>query len=311
MELRPLGFGEIFDRAITLYIRNFIPFAGIVSVLVVPLAVVQYFLDQNTLPQLAAAMEVLKHPSKTPPPPPNYFSSPLEGALLGLLVLTVWIAWPFAVNACAVGIARLYRGRPVEFAACYRATLSRWLSVLGLLLIEAGIAIVWYVLSVMVFALAIVVTVLLARVALPLAVIVGMMSALFLVANLLAIGPVFVAFTFAMNAVIIEERPAFAATVLGFRRVFNRQEFWRALLFAIAAGAVMMGASTLIGVLSLLALFAHLIVLEVVLTSLFRAAIAPFSIVLLAVYYFDVRIRREGYEIEAGLDRLANAERVA
>ena len=32
MELRPLGFGEIFDRAVTLYIRNFVPFAAIVMV---------------------------------------------------------------------------------------------------------------------------------------------------------------------------------------------------------------------------------------------------------------------------------------
>ena len=38
MELRPLGFGEIFDRAVTLYIRNFVAFAGIVLVMIVPFA---------------------------------------------------------------------------------------------------------------------------------------------------------------------------------------------------------------------------------------------------------------------------------
>ena len=42
-------------------------------------------------------------------------------------------------------------------------------------------------------------------------------------------------------------------------------------------------------------------------TSIFRAAITPFSIVLLAVYYFDVRIRREGFDLEAGLERLVES----
>ncbi|HEY9180348.1 MAG TPA: hypothetical protein VIO32_06480, partial [Candidatus Baltobacteraceae bacterium] len=41
--LRPLTMGEIFDRAITLYVRNFVPFSLIVLVVVVPSAVMQYF----------------------------------------------------------------------------------------------------------------------------------------------------------------------------------------------------------------------------------------------------------------------------
>ena len=64
MELRPLGFGEIFDRAITLYIRNFVPFAAIVMVLVVPLAILQYFLDLSSQPQLDALVRIFTHPER-------------------------------------------------------------------------------------------------------------------------------------------------------------------------------------------------------------------------------------------------------
>jgi hypothetical protein len=55
----------------------------------------------------------------------------------------------------------------------------------------------------------------------------------------------------------------------------------------------------------LVAITLHLLALEVFVSSLFRAAVTPFSVVLLAIYYFDVRIRREGFEIETELDRLA------
>ncbi|MBV8155680.1 MAG: hypothetical protein JO241_11120 [Candidatus Eremiobacteraeota bacterium] len=307
MELRPLGFGEIFDRAITLYIRNFLPFAGIVGVIIVPLAVLQYFVDQSSVPQWDQMMQVLAHPDQTPPPPvlPSFLTSPAALALFVLLIAVVWFLWPFALNACAVGVARLYRGRPVEFVPCYQASLRRWPAVVGLLLIEVALILAWYLAFVIVSALAIIVAVALARVAIVLGVLAGIFAGGVIIAGLLTIAPTVVALMFAMNSIVIEEQPVFSAIGLGFSRVFNRQEFWRSVLFAIAAGAVMIGASTLISVVVMVAMVAHLVALEVVLSSVFRAAVAPFSVVLLAIYYFDVRIRREGYEIEAGLDRLA------
>jgi hypothetical protein len=42
--------------------------------------------------------------------------------------------------------------------------------------------------------------------------------------------------------------------------------------------------------------------------ALFRAAIAPFQAILLATYYFDVRIRHDGYDVELGLSRIAAGE---
>jgi hypothetical protein len=313
MELRPLGFGEIFDRAITLYIRNFVPFALIVGVLIVPLAVLQYFLDLSSVPQFDAMIKILTHPGKTPPPPvmPAFLRDPGTLVLFIVLIAVVYLLWPFALNAIAVGIARLYRGRPVDFAACYKASLHRWPAVIGLLFIEFGLFLVWYLSFLMLTVLSMFIGIAFARVSIALGVVIGIVLVLLMLAVLLSVLPLFVAFSFAMYAIVIEEQPIFAAIGIGFARVFNRREIWRALLFSMAAGAVMLGASMLISMLVMIAIAFQWVVFEVLLTSLFRAAIAPFSAVLIAVYYFDVRIRREGFEIEAGLDRLASVPQPA
>lgn len=313
MELRPLGFGEIFDRAITLYIRNFVPFALIVGVMIVPLAVLQYFVDVSSIPQFDLMMKILTHPGKTPPPPvmPAFMRDPATMALFIALITIVYLLLPFAFNACAVGIARIYRGRTVDFAACYKASLKRWPAVIGLLFIELGLFLVWYFTFVILSVVCMLVAIAFARVSPALAILVGFVLLLVVLAALLSIAPLVVAFSFAMYAIVIEERPIFAAIGVGFSRVFNRQEIWRSLLFSIAAGLIMAGASMIVSALLMVAMALHWVVLEVVLTSVFRAAIAPFSAVLLAVYYFDVRIRREGFEIEAGLDRLASVPQPA
>jgi hypothetical protein len=94
---------------------------------------------------------------------------------------------------------------------------------------------------------------------------------------------------------------------LGLARIFNRTEFWRALLFAVAAGATVFGGSMMFGILAIAAAFAHLPGLQAIIEALARAVITPFAVVLLAVYYFDVRIRREGFDLEASLERLSAA----
>ena len=96
--------------------------------------------------------------------------------------------------------------------------------------------------------------------------------------------------------------------MLGFSRVFNRDEFWRALLFALAVFAVMLAGSTIFGFIGLVAAYAHLPLLQALIESLARAVITPFAVVLLAIYYFDVRIRREAFDLETSLERLTAAQ---
>ena len=311
MELRPLGFGEIFDRAITLYVRNFWPFFAIVLVLIVPLAVEQYVVDSSQSAQFAELLRVLQHPDAKPPVMPNFFSSPGELAAVLVTALIFSMLWPFALNAVAIGVARLYRGRPVDFAACYQVVLRRWAAILGTLAIQIAVFIAWYVMFLVVLFASILVAAVFARAWLPLGIAAFFVAAMVILASLLALAPIFIALTFAMNAIVIEQRGVIDAVASGFRRVFNRQEFWRAVLFALASMAVVAGSTAVISGVMIVALLMHAVAVEVVLGSLLRAAFAPFSIVLVAVYYFDVRIRREGFDLEAELERISPAPAAA
>ena len=121
MELRPLGFGEIFDRAVTLYIRNLVPFATIVVVFVLPISILQYLLDLGSQPEFSAIVQILRHPARAQTQHiPTIFESPgLIAIFIAILFLT-YLLWPFALNAVAVGVAALYRNRPVSVSGVLR-----------------------------------------------------------------------------------------------------------------------------------------------------------------------------------------------
>lgn len=307
MELRPLGFGEIFDRAVTLYIRNFVAFAAIVVVLIVPLAIFQYVADVNMQPQIAFLLRVFTHPELARGAQvPSMFNSPGFAGIFALSALFTYAIWPFALNAVAVGVARLYRDLTVEFRACYEVALRRWPQVFGVIGIDLIVILGWYVaVMIVIIALAFFVGLFIA-VAPMLAFWFGFgVGAIGLVVLFPTLAPLVVALTFAMYAVVIEERPVMEAVALGFARVFNRNEFWRALLFAIAVGAVLICGSAMFGFIGVLAALAHLPLVEAIIESLGRAVITPFGVILMAIYYFDVRIRREAFDLESTLERLA------
>ncbi len=306
MELRPLGFGEIFDRAVTLYIRNFVPFASIVLVMVVPLAFFQYFIARGTQGEFDALIHIFTHPRENPPQQvPMLWNSPgVLAAYVGVFVVA-FVLSPFVLNAVAVGVARLYRNLPVDFRACYSVVLRRWKQILGVMVLELCALVAWYV-AVLLATLGVILIVGFVYTAAPLlavafAVLVGIAATLAFVALLAAL---VVALAFSMYGTIIEERGVLDALKQGFSRVFNRGEFWRALLFAIAYCAVVAGASMTFSAVSLVATLFHQPALRAVIDAISQGLISPFGGVLMAVYYFDVRIRHEAFDLEAGLDRL-------
>jgi hypothetical protein len=309
MELRPLGFGEIFDRAVTLYVRNLVPFATIVVVFVLPISILQYLLDLGAQPEFSAIVQILRHPARAQTQHiPTIFESPGLIAVFIAILFFTYLLWPFALNAVAVGVAALYRNRPVVFRTCYEIVLRRWLQIVGLILLDLVVALVWYVATVLLVVVLVVVAILLGKVsaAPTLWFWFGFTGAILVfIVSIPLLAPLYVALTFSMYSVVIEERGVLESLSLGFARIFNRAEFWRALLFAVAAAATLFGGSAMFGVLSIAAAFAHLPALQAIIDGLARAVITPFAVVLLAVYYFDVRIRREGFDLEASLERLS------
>jgi hypothetical protein len=305
MELRPLGFGEIFDRAITLYLKNFKEFLAIVLVVLVPYAFVQYVIDAQQATQFQAMFWVFQHPRQPLPASLTTPQSPAQILLyLGIAVVFYGI-WIVTVAAVSVGVARLYRGRPVEFRACYRVALSRWPAMLGVLFWALVVLLLWYLMVLAVAVLSFVLAALMSKASVISGVIVFAVAIVLTLAAFASALPIFVALTCAMYAVPIERLGPLRALASGFSRVFSKAEFWRATLFALAAFAAAFAGSAIVGIVTAILIVEHWLVPAVVLSTLMNAAIAPFSIVLLAVYYFDLRIRREGYDLEAELERVA------
>ncbi|MBV9234181.1 MAG: hypothetical protein JO030_09070 [Candidatus Eremiobacteraeota bacterium] len=311
MELRPLGFGEIFDRAVTLYIRNFVPFVAIVLVLVVPTAIMQYFLDLNSGSQLTQMLQIFRHAGRGG----NGTQLPFynaEGGLVPLLatLFLTYAIWPFALNAVAVGVARLYRGRRVEFRACYERVLRRWPSIFGLLGVELVVLLLWYLAAIAASVLLFLVFgIFIAAAPKVLSLIFALLIAAIILGLLLpSLLVLILAMNFAMYSCVIEDTGVGASVSAGFSRVFNRTEFWRALLVAIATSAMAFMASLLFGAFGMFFSLVHLPVLQTIVQSLPQAVVTPFTVVVLAIYYFDVRIRREAFDLEAGLERLTAAQ---
>lgn len=305
MELRPLGFGGIFDRAVTLYIKNFVAFVAIVMVMIVPLAISQYVIDLASQPEFDAMVWIFEHPGSTPSRIPTVFDSKQSVIALVVALLISYCIAPFVMNAVAVGVARVYRRRPVEFRACYEAVLRRWKQILGVIGMELVILLGWYVATVVVLVLGAFGVVAIATAVPVLGVLLGTIGILVgLAVMLISLAPIALALEFAMYAAVIEERGVAESLNLGFTRIFNRIEFWRAVLFAIAAGVIVLGASSMFSLAALLFGVLHLTIVEDLIQTIPNAVITPFGIVLLAVYYFDVRIRNEAYDLEVHLERL-------
>jgi hypothetical protein len=299
-----LGFGEIFDRAITLYLKNFKPFIAIVLVVLVPYAFVQYVLDAQQTTQFQALFFVFQHPHDPLPASLTTPQSPAQIFLYLGIAVAFYGIWIVTVAAVSVGVARLYRGRPVEFRACYRVALARWPAMLGVLFWAIVVLALWYLAVLAVAVLTFVIAALLSKASVILGVVLFIAAIVATFAAFASALPLFVALTCAMYAVPIERLGPLRALASGFSRVFSKSEFWRATLFALAALAAAFAGSAIVGIVTAILIFEHWLIPAVVLSTLMNAAIAPFSIVLLAVYYFDVRIRREGYDLETELERV-------
>jgi hypothetical protein len=298
MELRARGLVELFDRAVSLYGRNVRALVGIVAVTALPLAILQYPVTRIEQPQLDAMIRFFEHPDLGAHNIPPAF--PSAGALALSIVLTLleYLAWAFCLSAIAQGVDAVYRGSAIEFAACWQAVVRRWPSiaaVLGLTLLAliaidaAAFAVVTIVVSLVV---------LLAPAALPLlapvAVILALLSTT-LTPALLAMPCVF-----GFYAATIESlRPA-AALRLSFARIFTRAELGRSLICALALGALAFGCSAVLDVFAILGL-ARWTAVYVTLDAAARTILVPFVGLVLALYYFDVRIRHEGFDLESGL----------
>jgi hypothetical protein len=303
--LRPLTIGEIFDRAVTIYVRNFVVFTLIVLTLLAPLAVVQYFALGSTSQSLAQiAQQTSDSSSKAPATKPPELTNQQVAVFAIVIVLAALFA-PFVNNAVALGVARIYGGERPSYGSEFAGVFTRWLPLIGTALVNLMILGGLYGATVFVFVIVVTIGVMLVVHALPIAV------ALFILAGLclLAVLPLFlmllIVYAFSMYATTIERVDPGNAIASAFARVFGRSEIKKSLLMALAYMGLELGVlciSVALGL--LLTIVLKLPALQLVISTIVNAMLVAFLAILLAVYYYDVRTRKEGLDLETDLQRL-------
>jgi hypothetical protein len=299
MQLRPLGIGEIFDRAVTLYVQHFVLFSIISGFVVVPLSIAGYFADAQQAQTLGEIFRQVGHPSRPAPVTPA-----IAPWFFAVIVLALLLS-PFMYVAAASAVGSIYEGRPADWPSAY-AVAGRHAG--GIIMTAVcGMVIIMVVgfAGAIVLGVSFAITALLAASARGLAFVMIVPLVFLALAFIVAVMLCYLAVALAFETIGIEEAPFARAIGSGFSRVFNRSELGKAVLICLAFAALEIGLLLVsAGVSLLLAQLVHLQLLQVIVQAAISLCTTGFIGVLLAVYYYDVRIRREGLDLQAAISSL-------
>lgn len=301
--LRALSIGEIFDRAVTIYVRNFVVFTLMVLTLAAPYNLVQYFAIPDNGANFAQVIDAIQHPAKHP----NAAAPPASFVVLVAAVILFLLLSPFVMNAVAFGVAAVYRGSAPEYLASFAAVFRRSGQILGTAIVEMMILLGTYSVLATVLVILFVIAALTVRTALPFAILLFVVGGILAIATMLFLMVLAVNYAFGTYAAVLERLGVGDAVASGFRRIFTKREFWKSMLIGVAYLALQIGvlvANATVGVLVLYWLKSY--ALQLAISALISSALTAFLTIVLAVYYYDVRTRAEGLDLEVELQRLTS-----
>jgi hypothetical protein len=302
MELRPLDLAGMLSRAATMYARDFGRFVAVVATAIVPVAVMQYFVTVREQPQLDATIAWLQQsPSYQLQHAPSVLTSP-QTLLLALATSIVgYLLLAFAIAGVGAGVAAENAGVPMRYRASFRVALGHWRTVTGVvgllfvLTVVAGTAAIGAVLIPLSAITAIISGSVVYTISL------GVLAILTAISLLLTM--IVVVGASAIYAAALEDCAPVEAVARALRRICNRQEFGRSLVCASMVSAIVIVVTSFADLIAF-ALLQHRPVLYLMLDAVARALVVPFAAIVLAVYYFDLRVRREGFDLRLRIDRL-------
>jgi hypothetical protein len=307
--LRPLSIGELFDRAFAVYVRYGLTFTALLFVVIVPIALVQYFMTRDILDAYMGIVDAaIKHSSTPPDLSKLAEASASMSSWTGVYYLLVFLALPLANAAVVSGVSRAYLGLPVRFRQCYQDAFRRWGYVLLLTLLWlAPLAVLLFVMFFFVLIIGVAIGLLssLKTFGIIVAAIIGIAFLLAAVGILVA---GYMAFAASFIACVLEKADPVRAFVLGFQRIFGGGLFWRSMLVALSILVIGLGFAIVGSVFGgLVFWFTKSPFLYIAVAQFFNVLYVAFAFVLVALYYYDIRIRREGFDIQALADQLSSS----
>ena len=127
-QLRPMSIGDMLDAAFRLYRQHFLTFIGIVALLQVPMAMLQFAAQ---LPYMQALQRFTARPPVLAPGanPLDIFPFaqllPYYALIFGLSIFQYLLVYNLMTGALANAISRSYLGQPISILSAYNIGLKR------------------------------------------------------------------------------------------------------------------------------------------------------------------------------------------
>jgi hypothetical protein len=309
MELRPLSLGEQLDRAVTLCVRNAFMFVLIYLAFSVAKAVFLLYGTEDQSQAVGGLIETLRlHKTPTSKDFATFEHPVFNGFTVALLCLYLFVN-PLVQAALTFAISRVYLGSRVTFASAYREAVRFWLPLLGInvLYVVAGVAL--YIVAIVIGVAGAVAAGLLIAVShglgIFLSVVCGGIFLSVLVGTSLL---VFVALYLSYFSCVAERIGVFSSFVRGMQRAFAPSAIQRSLNAVIAVGAISIGI-TIVSIAGVAVTYGFLRsnVVGAAFTALTEVATAIFITVFFAVFYYDLRVRREGFDLQLEIAEATSA----
>ncbi len=315
-DLRPLGLGELLDRTFTLYRNHFWLFCGI---MVVPEGLSVLI---SVLWALSPGARAFQRITANPPADPRVLFSAMASGFGSAFVISIVhvLIYIVAIGAVTYAVADLYLQRSPSIQVAYRQAARRAGAVIGLCFLLGTIGAVLYIGAAMIGALggAVLAGVggavagnALGRVLGP--ILIAITLILSVLAGLALVVWVMMRFAVSMQILLLEGRGVFdSLNRSGSLTAGNRWRIFVAgLIMLLIVGALGAALTMPFVVMTMIdALKSHVVPTWLQIASSIAGGLngvitGPLLAITMALIYYDLRIRKEGFDIEAALMAVA------
>jgi hypothetical protein len=302
MDLRPLTLGEQLDCAVTLCVRNALTLSLIYIVFSVLTGVCQLYGGTDEAKLIGGAMDVFRsHGGHVLTQKDISALIDRKSTFNGFTVAgwcTYIFLYPLVHGALFFAASCIYFATPVTFWGAYQKGMRFWLPIVGIGILYFVIGLLFYIiLSILGFAGFLAISLLPVH---ALSIFLGLLWGIFL---LIIVFLVSCLIWFGINiscfTCVVERIGFMSAFSRGLERVFSSVGFQRSLIAAFALAAVYIGLAV-VNMAGLGVLYGVLRsnVAGTVFTVALQLVSEIFITVFLAVFYYDLRVRREGFDLK-------------
>jgi Membrane domain of glycerophosphoryl diester phosphodiesterase len=312
--LRPMSIGDMLDAAFRLYRQHFLTFIGIVALLQVPMAILQFAAQ---LPYLQALQRFTTNPPVTRPggSPLDIFPFaqllPYYALIFGLGIIQYLLVYNLMTGALANAISRSYLGQPFSILSAYNIGRKRIMALIiaSLMPFAASVVFVALIIGCAVGAL----FTLGVRageqpnIGLTIALVIGMVGVM-IVGGFAALF-FYVRLLLTTQAIVLEGQGPWAGLKRSWRLV--GQAFWRCLGIVLLVSAFIFIVSLIVQLpLTMLAALSGTLVgnsilyqsISSLVTYSVQILVLPLQFIIFTLLYYDLRIRKEGYDLELKIE---------